>query len=162
MDADYWIDRLSLLPHPEGGYFRETYRSPLSLDGDGLPGLQGSRSASTAIYFLVTDYAPSRLHRLATDEVWHHYAGDPLELTQIHPDGRLETILLGNSPHASGLPQLVVPAGVWFGGRVLGAFALCGCTMAPGFDFADFELGDRDGLLTTFPQHEAVILSLTR
>ena len=162
MTAQDWIERLGLLPHPEGGYFRETYRSSLELPEGALPEYNGKRCASTAIYFLVTSDAPSRLHRLATDEVWHHYAGDPLELVVIHPEGRLEKILLGSMLEAGCLPQAVVPAGTWFGGRVMGEYALCGCTMAPGFDFADFELGEREVLIHAYPQHSIEIKALTR
>lgn len=162
MKATDWIKRLGLLPHPEGGYFRETYRSPLVLPTEALPDHGGDRSSCTAIYFLVTANAPSRLHRLATDEVWHHYAGDPLELVVIHPDGRLEYILLGSVDVQGCLPQAVVPAGTWFGGRVMGEYALCGCTMAPGFDFADFELGTRAALLEAYPRHSQEIIALTR
>jgi uncharacterized protein len=163
-DAAYWVDRLGLIPHPEGGYFKETYRSGMNLPSEALAGdYVGDRSASTAIYFLVTWDNPSHLHRLGTDEVWHHYAGDALELVAIHADGRLERRMLGKDLDKGEMPQLVVEAGAWFGGRILrqGGYALCGCTMAPGFAFADFELGKREALTIAFPQHAEIIAILT-
>jgi uncharacterized protein len=172
-DAKYWIDRLGLEPHPEGGWFKETYRSDLELPQEGLgDGYAGSRSASTAIYFLVTWDRPSHLHRLGTDEVWHHYAGDALELVMLaggsgaeadDQDGHVERRLLGKDMDRGEELQMVVPAGVWFGGRVLreGGYALCGCTMAPGFAFADFELGEREALLEAYPGCAEEIVALT-
>jgi uncharacterized protein len=161
-DAAYWIAQLGLQPHPEGGYFRETYRSPLTIPAP--DGYAGSRSASTAIYFLVTAAEPSHLHRLATDEIWHHYAGDSLELVIIHSNGNLETKILGKDIANGCALQVVVPAGTWFGGRIVagGRYVLCGCTMAPGFDFEDFELGERHELLSQYPEHREEILALTR
>ena len=106
-NAEYWIDRLGLIAHPEGGYFKETFRSPEILQEDSLgQGYIGSRNASTAIYFLVTAEKPSHFHRLATDEIWHHYAGDALELIFIHPNGDLESKWLGKSDAKGCMPQL--------------------------------------------------------
>jgi predicted cupin superfamily sugar epimerase len=164
LDAEYWIAELGLEAHPEGGYFKETFRSAQTLPESALGKLSGDRSASTAIYFLVTAGHPSHFHRLATDEVWHHYAGDPLELVFIHPDGALESKWLGKDIAGGCLPQVLAPAGSWFGGRVhaQGGYALCGCTMAPGFDFADFELAERNALAAAHPQHAAIVTALTR
>lgn len=154
MDARAWIERLGLLPHPEGGYYRESYRAALELQTP-----RGPRSASTAIYFLVTAGSFSALHRIASDEAWHFYAGDALEIITLHPDSRREDVLLRADE-----PQHIVPAGAWFGARLApgGSFALVGCTVAPGFDFADFELGARDALLALFPQHGELVRALTR
>ncbi len=161
-NAEYWIDRLGLVAHPEGGYFKETFRSPEILQEDSLgQDYIGSRNASTAIYFLVTAEKPSHFHRLATDEIWHHYAGDALELIFIHPNGDLESKWLGKSDAKGCMPQLIAPAGSWFAGRVASGFALCGCTMAPGFDFADFELAGRQMLLEAYPAHAEMIDALT-
>jgi predicted cupin superfamily sugar epimerase len=161
-NAEYWIERLGLTAHPEGGYFKETFRSPQILSEESLgQGYAGTRNFSTAIYFLVTAEKPSHFHRLATDEVWHHYAGNPLELVFIHPSGELESKWLGKSGEGHCMPQVLAPAGSWFGGRVAEGFALCGCTMAPGFDFADFELAERNALSEVYPQHAEIIRLLT-
>ncbi len=147
--AAHWIRSLDLKPHPEGGHFAESYRSAGSLARQALPaGFAGDRSISTAIYFLLEDPAVSRLHRIQSDEVWHHYDGGALEIVSVGPDGRLTRQLLGKSPASGELPQRVVPAGHWFGARVVepGGYALVGCTVAPGFDFADFTLADKKKL----------------
>jgi len=160
MNAQYWIEHLELLEHPEGGYFRETYRSADAITESGLPGrFSGSHAVSTAIYFLVLNRFPSRLHRLKSDEIWHFYEGDPITLSLLHPDKRLETIRLGRNPDNGEVFQATVPAGCWFGGTVEapGSYALVGCTVAPGFDFTDFELGTRSRLLPEFPEHADTI-----
>jgi uncharacterized protein len=161
-DARFWIAHLDLQYHPEGGYFKESFRSGHVL-ADLEPGYAGSRVASTAIYFLVTADRPSRFHRLQTDEIWHFYAGDTLEICCIHPDGRAEALHLGMQVQAGDTLQALVPAGTWFGARVAagGAYTLCGCTMAPGFEFDDFELADRAALQAAYPAHAALIAALT-
>lgn len=166
--AEDWIGLLSLRPHPEGGYFREVYRSRETIEGDALPArFKGSRSFSTGIYFLLTAHTFSAFHRIASDEVWHFYAGEPLDLEIIHPDGRHETIGLGDDPSSGRVFQAMAPAGCWFGARLApGApsdgFTLVGCTVAPGFDFQDFEMADRKGLIEAFPRHRKLIEQLTR
>jgi predicted cupin superfamily sugar epimerase len=152
-------ERLALKPHPEGGYYRETYRASHPVTGAG--GL--TRAASTAIYVLLEPGDFSALHRVKSDEVWHHYVGSPLELHLLRPDGDHKTIRLGADILTGQEPQVVVPAGVWQGAVAAGpGFALCGCTVAPGFDFADFEMPGRDALLRLFPGQRALIESLTR
>jgi len=161
MNAKKWIERLQLEPHPEGGSFRETYRSGEILAAEGLPTRYGgARSVSTAIMYLLEADDLSALRRLRSDEVWHFYAGDPLDLHQIAPDGDCVTTRIGPDDAF----QVVVAAGTWFGVQVAdgGAYALVGCTVAPGFDFRDFELADREGLIALFPQHRAIIERLTR
>jgi predicted cupin superfamily sugar epimerase len=161
--ADRWIDALGLEPHPEGGYFRQTYRSQDVIAAAALPArFGGPRPASTAIYFLLKGSQHSALHRLRADEVWHHYAGASLTLHQIHPDGRLVAARLGRPAGGDAVPQLVVPAGCWFGATVddTRSYALVGCTVAPGFSFEDFELGDPDSLVALFPRHERLIRRL--
>jgi len=163
--AAYWIDKLGLAPHPEGGFYRETYRSREAVDAHHLPArFGGPRAHSTAIYFLLPGDQVSMLHRIKSDEVWHFYAGGALTLTMMHPDGRLEERRLGPDPERGETFQAVVPAGCWYGAAVgdRGGYALVGGTVAPGFDFADFELGDRATLLATFPRHRETILRLTR
>jgi uncharacterized protein len=157
------IATLGLLPHPEGGHYRETFRAPL-LPFE-LPG-RGPRAASTAVYFLLEAGDFSAFHRVDSDEVWHHYAGVPLELVTLRqtPAGAEERVLrLGTNVLAGELPQAVVEAGVLQAARPIGpGFSLCGCTVAPGFDFSDFEIPSRDALIARFPASKARILSLTR
>lgn len=159
------VDRLQLQPHPEGGYFREMYRSKEQVSGDSLP-LRfggGERSLSTAIYFMLEKGCFSAFHRIQSDELWHHYEGVGLEISVIHDNGRLEMLLLGKDYSNGQLPLQVVPAGCWFASRVIGnGFALVGCTVAPGFSFGDFELADRDELIASYPQHRSLIVELTR
>ena len=158
-DAAHWIRTLGLQPHPEGGHFRETYRAAESIPASGLPArFGGARSFSTAIYFLLESGGFSALHRIKSDEAWHFHAGSPLEIFTIDPAGALRVLRLGD-----GAFQAVVPAGCWFGARVAapGSYALVGCTVAPGFDFADFEMGRRADLLRHYPQHRELILQLT-
>ncbi len=161
MTANEWIEKLELLPHPEGGWFCEVYRSHEYIMQDALPErFGGARVFSTAIYFLLNAGEISRLHRIRQDEVWHFYDGDPLLLHQIDPEGTHTEQLVGNSGEA--LPLAVVPAGNFFGAEVSGnGYSLVGCTVAPGFDFADFEMPSRDELYQQFPQHGELIQKLT-
>lgn len=145
-----------LKKHPEGGYFRESYRAKGKIAGMG-------RNYSTAIYFLLSAGERSQLHRIKSDEVWHFYLGGPLELAQIFPDGRTRKVVLGQDTFSGQKLQHVVPAGSWFGACTAKGtkFSLVGCTVAPGFEFADFELGDRAKLLKRFPRASALIKRLT-
>ncbi|QHT68595.1 cupin domain-containing protein [Rhodocytophaga rosea] len=164
MPATYWIEKLHLQAHPEGGYFAETYRSPEEVQAAHLPERYGGRrSFSTAIYFLLEHPEFSALHRIKSDEVWHFYAGSTLLVYVIDPGGKLEIIRLGNNLEAGEQFQAVVKAGCWFGSRLEkeNIYALVGCTVAPGFDFADFEMADRKELLQQFPQHQSIIELLT-
>src|SRR5580704_14343851 len=132
-DARAVVGALGLSPHPEGGFFRETFRAPLAVDAP-----QGARAASTAIYFLLPAGSFSALHRVTSDEVWHHYDGDPVELHTLRDDGEARVVRLGRDLARGDRPQFVVPAGVWQAAVPVGArFALCGCTVSPGFEFAD-------------------------
>lgn len=163
MSAEQIIEALGLAPHPEGGFYAETFRSELRVSSAVHSG--GIRSGSTAIYFLLRSDDFSALHRVCSDEVWHHYMGDPLALTLLHPDGRAERVLLGDDFAAGERPQFVVPQGVYQAARPQpghAGFTLCGCTVAPGFEFHDFEMPAREVLRREFPQHEELILSLTR
>ncbi len=185
--ADELAATLGLAPHPEGGFFRETYRA-----SQVLRTARGDRAASTAILFLVTAGSVSRLHRLTSDELWVFQGGWPLELVTISEDGASLVRVLGDFveilrshddampptaqlrggiPEAAGerLPQALVPAGSWQGARLASgphlpaerAWALVSCIVTPGFDFADFELGERAALLAAHPQHAAMIRALT-
>lgn len=165
MTAAYYVRAFNMTPHPEGGYFAETYRSSESIAQEALPQrFGGNRSFCTAIYFLLEQHHFSAFHRIQSDEVWHFYAGGPLEVFIINPNGSLRIIRLGNNPERGEVFQDVVPAGCWFGSKpaVGTEFSLVGCTVAPGFDFADFEMADRNQLLEEFPQHKEIIEKLNR
>ena len=160
-----WVRELMLEPHPEGGYFRQTYRSNFMIAREALPQeFGGARAASTAIYFLLEGKNFSAFHRLRSDEVWHFYAGSPLAVQVIDREGKCSTILLGSDPGAGQVFQAVAPAGCWFASHVADwkSWALVGCTVAPGFDFADFEMGKREELEREYPQHRSLIERLTR
>ena len=164
-NARYWIDKLKLTPHLEGGSYRQTYRSDLTFPREALPsGFAGPRPASTAIYFLLEGDNFSAFHRLRSDELWHFYAGSPLLVHIIDPEGGYSKFLLGSNPDQRETLQAAVPAGTWFASHVADwkSWALVGCTVAPGFDFADFELADREILWKTYPQHHEIIDRLTR
>jgi predicted cupin superfamily sugar epimerase len=159
------VEKLKLLPHPEGGWYRETYRSSDSFAGNNLPlGFEGVRSFSTAIYFLLEKGNFSAFHRIKSDECWHFYSGQSLDIFIIHPNGIFETISLGPEIEREEQFQFVVPANTWFASRPSekSEYCLVGCTVAPGFDFNDFELANADALCKEFPQHEQIIKSLCR
>ena len=162
------IRDLGLQPHPEGGYFRETYRAT---------GKFGDRAFATTIYFLLETGQFSAFHRIRSDEGWHFYQGDPLHIYVLEPGGALTTLTLGNRPDLNEPFQAVVPAGRWFASRpgvpthheslgasrtMLAGYSLVGCTVSPGFDFADFELAEEEELLTGWPAHADLISSLCR
>ena len=157
-DARSLVSSLDLGPHPEGGFYRETFRASQIVQT-----LRGPRAASTAIYFLLPAGTFSALHRVHSDEVWHHYDDDPLELHTIAESGEHTTIVLSNRIDQDERPHHVVCAGVWQAAVPRGTrFALCGCTVAPGFEFADFEMSRRDELTARFPQLTGIIERLTR
>ena len=159
------ISRLDLKPHPEGGYFKESYRSvgmieESSLDED----YTGKRSYSTCIYFLLTSDAFSAFHRIKQDEIWHFYQGSPIVFHTISESGIHTKTIIGNDLSRGQVPQWVVKGGTWFGAEVMNenSFSLVGCTVSPGFDFADFELPALQELIQLFPEHEEAIRSLTK
>jgi predicted cupin superfamily sugar epimerase len=163
--AREWIDGLQLRRHPEGGWFRETYRSGELLAAAALPPrFGGDRALATAIYFLLEGDDFSALHRLKADEVWHHYDGTGVTLHIFDAGGNYSTVTLGRELRAGQLPQAVVRAGCLFGATVSDprSFALVGCTLAPGFDFADFAMPGRDDLCRLYPRHRSLIERLTR
>lgn len=160
MTADDWIAHLQLAPHPESGYFRRNYTAALVLD---LPDRNGPRPAATAIFYLLKGDQRSRLHRLKSDELWHFYTGSPLTVHRLDLHEGYVAAKLGCDPVAGQRFQIAVRAGCWFGATVddPAGFSLLGCTVAPGFDFADFELADRATLLCQYPQHAKLIERLT-
>ncbi len=156
-----YIALLKLAPHPEGGWFREVYRAALQVE---VPWTAEKRSASTSIYFMLESGAFSSFHRIKSDELWHFYDGNALEIFWFDTFDKLNSILIGRNPEAGELLQFAVPAGCWFAAMVKapGKFTLVGCTVSPGFDFYDFELADRNKLISLYPESEELITSLTR
>jgi predicted cupin superfamily sugar epimerase len=160
INASYWIEKLGLLPHPEGGFYKETYRSEGSIVLDN----KKVRPHSTAIYFLMEAANFSAFHRIQSDELWHFYDGDPLEVFYFDKNGLLIRILLGSNPEKGEEMQAVVPAKAWFGSRPCDGslYSLVGCTVSPGFDFEDFEMAKKNQLLMEYPEHAKIIEELTR
>ena len=157
------VKKLNLQPHPEGGYYAETFRSDIDLTCDFISDRDNKRSASTCIYFLVTPGKCSRLHRIKSDEVWHFYAGGPLTVVELVDNTVRKTVLGQNILHDNHVLQHVVKRDTWFGCYNKDTeFSLVGCTVAPGFDFKDFELASRKDLLSKYPKEaEEVIILLT-
>ena len=156
--------RLNLAPHPEGGYYAETYRAAGVIPASALPPqFAGGRNYSTSILYLLTEGDKSRLHRIRQDEVWHFHLGGPLRLVMIFTDGYFREVILGPDIMSGQRPQFAVPAGCWFGAAPLtgAGYCLMGCTVAPGFDFADFELADGPALAASFPAHAGLIAEFT-
>lgn len=151
-DKERIIEHYNLQPHPEGGFFAETYRSKLEIKTP-----QGVRSSSTAIMFLITKESISHFHRLTSDEGWHFYGGDPLRLLQINQEGELIETTIGPDISKGHRYQHIVPAGDWFASTSYGEYSLVGCTVSPGFDFEDFEMGKKEELIKEFPQHTEVL-----
>jgi predicted cupin superfamily sugar epimerase len=166
LTAEQITERLKLVPLTiEGGYYRETYRALLTVPRDALPNeYGGDRNISTAIYYLLTPETFSAIHIVKSDEVFHFYTGDSVEMLQLWPDGSARVVIISNDLSAGHEPQAVVPAGVWQGCRLVpgGQWALMGCTVAPGFEYADFKLGDRNELTARYPAHAEMITSLTK
>ncbi|WP_127844191.1 cupin domain-containing protein [Psychroflexus aestuariivivens] len=159
------ISKLKLEKHPEGGYFKETYRSALTAESALLPSyFDGSRSFSTCIYFMLTSDSFSAFHRVNQDEIWHFYTGQTILLHMISENGDYSKVKIGNRFDQGEIPQFVVPAKVWFSAEIISSegFALVGCTVSPGFDFKDFELANRKDLVKKFPNHKDIISKLTR
>lgn len=159
------VERFELIPHPEGGFYRETYRADMRIRHPGVgAGEDATRSAGTHIYYLFPADDFSAFHRVTrSDEIWHLYAGDDIEIHVIHEDGRYEKRVL-STDLAKGEPATLVPAGAWQAARCApgGRYSFGGCTVAPGFEFADFEMPPGDDIVARHPQHEAIIRELTK
>jgi predicted cupin superfamily sugar epimerase len=164
--ADQIISLFNLKPHPEeGGYFVETYRSLETIPENALTSrYKGNRTFGTAIYYLLTPSTFSPIHRLQSDEIFHFYLGDPVEIIQLFPEGSGRVIILGSDILNGMQLQVVVPRGVWQGARLLknGRYGLLGTTVSPGFEFADYESGHRDELVKSYPQYREWIIALTK
>ncbi|WP_067618708.1 cupin domain-containing protein [Alicyclobacillus acidiphilus] len=168
MDANYWIETLQLEPHPEGGFYRETYHSASWMEDDATVQRYGDRRRSaTSIYFLLRSGDVSHFHRLKSDELWYFHAGDPLDVHTIDPAGNYRRLGLGLCQSAGQEPQLLVPKGHIFGSSPQASTAPCegyslvSCMVTPGFDFRDFELFQQDQLLELYPNQEQIIRRLT-
>jgi predicted cupin superfamily sugar epimerase len=162
--AQTYIRQLELQPHPEGGYYRESYRSPSTLEVISDSGKLVRRHVCTGIYFLLEQGNFSAFHQIKSDEMWHFYAGQTLEIFELDAMGNLICTRLGANVLNGEVLQHVVPANTWFASRVASnsTFSLVGCTVAPGFDFADFKLAHRQTLSEIYPQHHQLIAELTR
>ncbi|MCX6231337.1 MAG: cupin domain-containing protein [Bacteroidetes bacterium] len=159
-NATYWIEKLDLQKHPEGGYYKEIYRSDEVIPHSALPErFSGDRAYSTSIYFLLESKDFSAFHRIKSEEIWHFYKGSALNLYMISEDGILTTAILGDNIDNHETLQLIVPRNTWFAASVnkINDFTLVGCTVAPGFDFHDFELADCNQLTQIYPEHKTLI-----
>jgi predicted cupin superfamily sugar epimerase len=158
------VNTLELKPHPEGGYFKETYRSAGAIKAESLDAhYNGDRNYSTCIYFLLTSDNFSAFHRIKQDEIWHFYEGSPIRLHMITESGLHSEHIIGKDLTNGERPQFVVPGGCWFASEVVNknSYSLTGCTVSPGFSFEDFELKSQKELTALFPSHESVIAKLT-
>jgi uncharacterized protein len=155
MNAAFWIEKLNLLPHPEGGYYKETYRSSSTIPAGRF---DKNRNVCTAIYFLLQEKDKSHFHRIKSDELWFFHEGAVLEILVLDEKG-LSIILLGKNPEAGESLQAMIPAHTWFAARLRQqeGFALVSCTVAPGFEFSEFELGKKEVMEKKFPSHAQII-----
>lgn len=163
-DSVYWIEKFGMNVHPEGGYFKESYRADEKILSDHLPErFKGDRNFSTSIYYLLVGDQFSKLHKIKSDEMWHFYDGSGLDIFEIEKSGKCIIHKLGLNIEERESPQVLIRAGNWFGARVNkpDSFCLAGCTVSPGFDFKDFELGEKEFLLKEFPEHKNIIDQLT-
>jgi len=158
------IEKFDLSPHPEGGYFKETYRSSGEIDKNSLPqSYQGNRNYATCIYFLLTSDTFSAFHKIKQDEIWHFYAGAPIKLYIISEEGVYSEQIIGTNFSEGQIPQFVVPGNHWFAAKTItnNDYSFAGCSVSPGFDFKDFELPGRKELIAKFPEHKEIITGLT-
>ncbi len=163
--ARYWIEKLQLQKHPEGGYFKEVYRADEKILKHCLhERYSGERNHSTSIYFLITGEEYSAFHRSKSDETWHFYTGSIITIHTINRNGEYSAVKVGSNPEKGEVFQFTIPHGTWFAASVdePDSFALVGCTVSPGFNYDDFELGKREEMLKSFPQHDKVIRNFTK
>ena len=162
--AEYWIQHYNLQPHPEGGFFRETYRSVLETEKKNLPiGYDDDRHLSTSIYFLLRSGEKSKFHRLRSDEMWYYHYGSALKIILIDQEGNKHNRLLGPNIEKAEKLQVLVPGGTVFAAEVSEkeSYSLIGCMVSPGFEYADFELFAQDDLIQAYPQHRELITRFT-
>lgn len=162
--AEYWIKKLNMQTHVEGGYYAETYRSREIINKESLPPrFKKDHTFSTSIYFLLKSGQKSKFHRMASDEIWHFYDGCALNIFILRDNGNLEQQILGNDPDKKQRLQVLIPHGQWIAAEPAAdiSFTLCGCTVAPGFDFDQFELANWKSLSAEYPEHDEIIRRLT-
>lgn len=162
--VDFLIKELNLKPHPEGGYFKEIYRSSGEINSESLDSRYvGNRNYATSIYFLLTSDTFSAFHKINQDEIWHFYDGSPIKIHMISETGDYSNVIVGKNLKQGEKLQFVVPGGYWFAANVINNndYSLVGCTVSPGFDFKDFQLADRNEFIAKFPKHKEVITNLT-
>ncbi len=160
MDAQYWIEKLSLLPHPEGGYYRETFRSKEEVKKEHLPDrYKGNRNFGTAIYYLLEGYDRSRFHVLKSDEIWYFHTGSPAIIHFFEPDGNYREMHVGPNPERGEQFQVTIPRSTCFAVEVKDrdSYILVGCSVHPGFDFADFSIPTKESLHQNYPNHRELI-----
>lgn len=163
--AKYYIEKLQLQPHPEGGYFKEVYRSGEIIEAEHLPiRYRGQRAFSTSIYFMLEGTQKSLFHKLKSDEIWHYYDGSSVKIHLIDIDGNLSEKILGNDLNSDEQFQVIILKGNWFAAEIIDkkSFAFFGCTVSPGFDFNDFDLAESKILIEKFPKHASLIKEFTR
>lgn len=164
-NVDYLIKVLGLQPHPEGGYFKEIYRSSGEINSESLDSRYvGNRNYATSIYFLLTSDTFSAFHKINQDEIWHFYDGSPIKIHMISETGDYSNVIVGKNLKQGEKLQFVVPGGYWFAANVINNndYSLVGCTVSPGFDFKDFQLAKRNDLIKMFPQHKNILTQFTR
>ena len=164
-DVAAWTELLGLLPHPEGGYFREIYRSTKPIPQSALPKCyDGDRNYGTSIYYLLNGEDFSAFHKLHSDEIWHFYEGSAVIIYLLASDGTMTELRLGRDVFSGERPQIVLPQDTWFAAEVIdkSSFAVMGCTVSPGFSFSDFVIGKRVDLTTQFPDYAPLIQRLSR
>jgi len=158
-NALYWIENIGMLEHPEGGYFKETFRSEKVFHPEGF---LGERNFATSIYFLLEKNNVSHFHRIKSDEIWYYHAGSPLHVYVIYPNGELKELKIGPNLKDGEVLQAIVPANTIFGSTCTNEYSLVGCMVSPGFDFNDFELFPTSQLLDLYPQHKTIIKVLSK
>jgi len=158
-NALYWIKNIGMLEHPEGGYFKETFRSEKVFHPEGF---LGERNFATSIYFLLQKNNVSHFHRIKSDEIWYYHAGSPLHVYVIYPNGKLKELKIGPNLEDGEVLQAIVPANTIFGSTCTNEYSLVGCMVSPGFDFNDFELFPTSQLLDLYPQHKTIIEVLSK
>jgi len=162
-NSNYWIEHLNMKPHPEGGYFVETYRSEYKIEKSVLPNqFDGSRNIASSIFYLMKGEGFSAFHRMKSDENWYFHDGSPIVIYYFTSDGNMVTSILGLNPHQGHIPNITVPAETWFAAEVLdkNSFGLASCVVTPGFEFKDFELARQEDLLLEYPQNRELIKRL--
>ncbi len=163
--AEYWIQHLNLMPHPEGGFYRETYRSTIAVPTNKLPkGFSADRKLVTGIYYLLRSDNVSKMHRLKSDEIWYFHCGSPLRIYMIDTEGEKHTFYLGSNFDKAQSFSVLIPAGNIFCAEVIDAdsYGLVSCVVAPGFEFEDFEIFEKEDLLQAYPKHTDLIERFAR